>query len=213
MPLYLVTKPVATILSLADAKTHLRVPHTDDDDDIQAMIDAAVAHLDGRDGVLNRALADQTWNLKIDCFPYYCRGYGAWLSREIRLPLPPLIEVVSVKYIDDDGDEQTFDDGSYYVSGVGDVTGGRITLTADASWPDIHSQWPEPVTVQFRAGYIDASESPPTIDVPAPIVSAIKLIVGHLYRNRETVVVGDGAVAVEVPQTAEWLLAPYKVYA
>ena len=43
------------------------------------------------------------------------------------------------------------------------------------------------------------------------IRAAVLLIVGHLFANREDAVVG---VSVEqLPNGAEWLLAPYKVYA
>ena len=43
------------------------------------------------------------------------------------------------------------------------------------------------------------------------IKSAVLLIVGHLYANREDVVAG--ASVAQLPNGAEWLLAPYRVYA
>ena len=43
------------------------------------------------------------------------------------------------------------------------------------------------------------------------IKSAVLLIVGHLYAHREDVVAG--ASVAQLPNGAEWLLAPYKVYA
>jgi len=43
------------------------------------------------------------------------------------------------------------------------------------------------------------------------IKSAVLLIVGHLYENREDVVAGQALS--KLPNGAEWLLAPYKVYA
>ena len=43
------------------------------------------------------------------------------------------------------------------------------------------------------------------------IKSAVLLIVGHLYAQREDVVVGVSVA--KLPNGAEWLLAPYKVYA
>ena len=51
-------------------QSFLRVDHDDDNDDIQRFIDAAIAHLDGsgaeRDGVLGRALINQTWILEAE---------------------------------------------------------------------------------------------------------------------------------------------------
>ena len=43
------------------------------------------------------------------------------------------------------------------------------------------------------------------------IKSAVLLIVGHLYAHREDVVAGVSVA--QLPNGAEWLLAPYKVYA
>lgn len=43
------------------------------------------------------------------------------------------------------------------------------------------------------------------------IKSAVLLIVGHLYAHREDVVVGVSVA--QLPNGAEWLLAPHKVYA
>ena len=42
------------------------------------------------------------------------------------------------------------------------------------------------------------------------IKAAVLLIVGHLYANREDVVVGVSVA--QLPNGAEWLLQPYKVY-
>lgn len=46
-------------------------------------------------------------------------------------------------------------------------------------------------------------------EVPEDIVSAILLILGHLYENRESVVVG--VTVTEVPMGAKWLLDPYRL--
>ena len=43
------------------------------------------------------------------------------------------------------------------------------------------------------------------------IQAAVLLIVGHLFANREDVVAGVSVA--QLPNGAEWLLAPYKVYA
>ena len=43
------------------------------------------------------------------------------------------------------------------------------------------------------------------------IKAAVLLIVGHLYVNREDVV--TGVSVAQMPNGAEWLLQPYKVYA
>lgn len=226
MPLYLVTTPTVDVLSRADVKKHLHVEaaNTDDDDLIDALIDAVTSHMDGRDGILNRALIAQTWDLKLDEFPYPgCRNAWRWSSYHysidprddycIWIPLPPLISVTSIKYIDANGVEQTFDPASYHVVGANGGQPGRIQCRKGVSWPVFMRVWPEPVTVRFVAGYVDTSNSPAIGEVPPAIIAAMKLTLGHLYANRESVVVGAHAQTVEIPQSAQYLLEPFKVFA
>lgn len=58
-----ISRPTADVVSLLEAKLHLRVDGDDEDDLIQGLIDAAVSYLDGADGVLGRALAPQDWEV------------------------------------------------------------------------------------------------------------------------------------------------------
>lgn len=54
------------VVTLQEAKDHLRVDSIDEDDYIQGLLDAAVAHLDGCDGVLGWDFAPQTWEVVFD---------------------------------------------------------------------------------------------------------------------------------------------------
>lgn len=71
----LVAGPSLPVVSLDEAKAHLRVSHDDEDDLIRGLIAAATAYLDGLDGVLGRALSPQTWRAvyregsATDCLP------------------------------------------------------------------------------------------------------------------------------------------------
>lgn len=193
--LYLITPPAA-VVSQTEMKAHLRVDDDDNNETIDAVTAAATLHLDGRDGCLGRALADQTWELRLSWFP----GCGF-----VRIPLPPLIEVLSIKYIDAHDAEQTFDPVNYLVVGEGDR--GRVFLRSGKSWPVLGAGQPEGVKIRFRAGYVDGSVSPPAAAVPAPIIAAIKLLTATLYENRESVVIGQ--TAIELPWAAKALLQPY----
>lgn len=207
MTLTLITAPTVQPITLATAKEHLRVDHTDDDDLITALIVAAVSHVDGRDGVLGRALVSQTWEIRLDEFP--CGE----LTRErgIRVPLPPLIEVVSVKYVDSDGVLQTLSSSAYQV-----VAGGfgqaLIVEAYGETWPSTRDE-PDAVRVQFTAGYVAPVDSPPVAGegVPGAILSAIKLMIGHLYESREGVVMDARIEPAELPLGVRALLAPYRV--
>ena len=91
-----IAAPAAEPISLATAKAHLRVTHAAEDTLIPLYISAAVSKLDGKDGLLGRAMITQDWQLSLDSFP--CDGV-------IELPLPPLQEVTFVKYFDADNAE------------------------------------------------------------------------------------------------------------
>jgi uncharacterized phiE125 gp8 family phage protein len=187
--LRIVAPPYAPV-TLAEAKQHLRVDHDDEDDDIQMCIDAATGFVDGPDGFLGRALIDQTWDLYLDRFP----------TREIKIPLPPLIELESVTYDDSAGVVTVLDPTLYSVDAVSEP--GWI-VPVNSSWPTTFDGI-NAVRIRFRAGYIDTSMHPPVGEIPADIRKAILLYTGSMFANRETVVIGVSAM--EIPWSAEQLL-------
>lgn len=186
-------KPVRTVapevapVSLAEAKTHLRVDFTDDDTLIGALIDAATAHVDGYTGILARALVTQTWQQD------FCDWPG---DRVLRLPLAPVASVSSVKYFDSANTEITVAETGNYAL-LEDARGPYIKFTSDFAAPALFDERDDRIGVTFVAGYGDPS------DVPAAIRAAVLLIVGDLYKNRDA-----GEVAPNAAATA--LLTPYR---
>ena len=193
MPLYLIEAPDNDdVLTLADAKAHLRVDGSEEDALIASYVTAAIANLDGRDGWLGRALGEQAWELRLSSF----------CGNTIEVPLPPLIEVETLSYYDTDNTLQTLPLADYDVIGAGGFGKARIVLKAGRSWPGIASG-DENIMVRFRAGY-------PADNVPAPIVTAIKRMVADLYENRQTI--ADGADFSVLPGGVSPLLAPLRVW-
>jgi uncharacterized phiE125 gp8 family phage protein len=85
--------PAATLpVSLAEAKSHLRVTHDDEDLAIQTMIAAATERFERETGM---CLLETEWQLVMDAFPKS--------TRPIRLPKVPLVSVEAVKYVDGNG--------------------------------------------------------------------------------------------------------------
>src|SRR5690606_35583790 len=160
--------PAVLPLTIMDIKKHLRITDDDTEDDLLgAYLVSAVEEIDGVAGLLQRALITQTWDLKLDGFPRMWRksGVESWRLDPIRLPLRPLQEVVSVKYRDLAGNEQTLDAGRYQVTGIGDQRlRGEIVPAFGFEWPDTREHTPEAVTIRFKAGYGDDGN-----DVPEPI--------------------------------------------
>jgi uncharacterized phiE125 gp8 family phage protein len=222
MRLIQVTPPAVQPVTLAEARLRLRVdtwgspPLHVDDDDITAMILAATQYLDGPSGILGRALIDQTWDLKLDGFPYWGGAvfdehrvqYG-YCEAAIDVPLPPLIAVTSITYVDVDEATQTLASSAYQVLGLGGTARAQIVPVYGTTWPVAHPMR-ESVTVRFRCGY-EGSGSPvdAAANVPAPIKTAILLLAGHFYQNREAVVTGAVSAALELGVKA--LVAPYRL--
>lgn len=185
MRVIVVTPPAVPVVSLDQAKDHLRVRHDDEDALITAYIAAATAHIDGPGGWLGRALGDHVLEARFDTFE--CIG---------ALPYPPVIEVESVKYIDGDGVETTVAPSVY------EVRGTVIGTTWGQSWPSPRSE-PEAVRIRYRAGYQI---------LPSPILAAILLMVGDLYRNRGEALINQTTAQVAMSTTVQNLLAPFRVY-
>lgn len=191
----------AALVDLATAKAHLRVDHDDDDAIIGAYIAAACGHIDGPGGWLGRAIGPQTLELRADDFRG-CDGQGAF-----DLPFAPIIDVVSVKYLDGaDGAEQTVTPTDYEIT-------ARSTLRPgyEIEWPTARS-FADAVRIRYRAGYVaDPTAETLVAAVPAPVVAAVLLMVGDLYANRETAAEG-GRPAVQMSLTVERLLAPFRIW-
>lgn len=185
MPLILETEPANDPVTLAEVKEHIRVVDDGEDAGIASFIRAATDRLDGRDGSLGCCLITQTWMLTLDSF-----------TSEIAIPLPPCQSIDAITYVDPDGVTQTLDAGAYQAFGLGSADGAKVRPAYGTSWPAIRNQ-PDAVAITFTAGFGDNPG-----DVPEPIRAAIKMRVGHLFANRESVTFGSGFIT-ETPDGAD----------
>lgn len=196
MALSLVTGPAIEPVSLADAKTHLRVEVDDENALIQTLISAARQWVET---FTHRALITQTWDLKLD-------GFLCGSDDAIELPLAPASSVTSIAYVDSNGDTQTWASANYTTdlpSGP-KAQRGRIVPAYSMFYPSTRDVV-NAVTVRFVAGYGSTAAS-----VPQPIVAAIKLMVAHWYAQREPVNIGN--LVTPIPMATESLLWPYKAF-
>jgi uncharacterized phiE125 gp8 family phage protein len=242
MSLVLVEPPDVEPLTTAEVRARLNIGTELTDTVVDALVSASRQMIDGPDGWLGRALNTQTWNLVLDRFPtsnYYYQEKGfypqeVWYPHPqelwgmypytskkrhgIAIPLPPLQEVVSVTYLDVDGNPQTFDPATYIVNADAP---SDLSLVTGASWPST-ALTPGSVIVQFIAGYGDDGT-----DVPETIRTAIALQVSHLrsltqqnlFLSRESVpgildrgwTMGGGAEAA-INGAVQALLTSYRVW-
>ena len=172
-----VITPPDPVVTWDDADAHIGLSgDTSQEPHVESLIDAATAHIDGPDGWLGRALGLQTLEAQLGAF-----------DDLIRLPYPPHVAITSVKYIDPNGVEQTAVSSSY------ELFAGELMPAYGTVWPA--TRWGRgSVRVRYTAGYEN--------EIPAPIRSAILLMVGDLFRFRET-----------VTEKIMSSLSPYRIYA
>ena len=215
VPLTFAIEPI----TLAEAKAHLRVTFTEDDNDIAMRLIAAREKCESH---TNRSFLTTTWQQTLDGFPgQFSRfspalgsfaqgsyGYGmgalygyiperllAGTGEPIIIPKARLVAVPSITYIDNNGAPQTMDPSLYSVE-PGD--GGRISPGYNTTWPQARV-YPGSIVITVQFGY----GTSPT-NVPMKVKAGILLALGHLYEHRESV---TDTNAWELPQGIRWVLA------
>lgn len=171
-------------ISLAEAKAQCRVSIDEDDMLIASLITAA---REAVETIMRMGLSDQTYDMYLN----------SWWSGDLLLPMPPLQSVTSIKYTDIDGAETTWSSGNYYVSTA--QIPGRVVLKTNISFPTVELKEVDAIVIRFVSGYADSG------DMPQLLKRAMLLIVGHLYENRENVIIGQGIATMELPQGAKHL--------
>lgn len=183
----LITAPASEPVTTAEAKTHLRIDHTDDDTYLGVLIQVA---REAAENYTQRRLITQTWE---QTFPEF--------EDDMLLTGTPLQSITSVTYIDSDGDSQVLGTGIYEADTTSEP--GRLRRTYLQTFPVTRAVW-NAVVIRYVAGYGSSAS-----DVPAAIRQAMLLHIGHLYENREDVV---AQAMHRLPMGCESLLFPYRVW-
>lgn len=186
MSLVRTVAPTDEPLSQTQAKDQLKIETsvTADDTYIDDCISDAVNDIEE---LTERALIDQTWEWKLDCFPI---GHEPF-----RVPRPPLSSVTSIAYLDSDGASQTLATSVYEVDTASDP--GRIALKFEQVWPIVRSgDVIDVVTVTFVAGY-GSSETA----MPGLVLRVMREVVTDYYANR-----GDARTPIAQNPTLRRLL-------
>ena len=137
-----------------------------------------------------RFFMPQPWDLKLDRFP----------TVEIKVPQPPLSSVVSILYIDTDGNTATWASSDYQVDT--DSEPGRIKPAFNNTWPTTRAQF-NAVTVKFIGGYADRAT------VPDGIKTLVKMVAAHWHEHREAA--SDTPGPTVVPLAVESLVWQHKI--
>ena len=175
-------------ISLAEARDQARVDVDVDDAIISSYITAARVHATDING---RGMAKATYTLTAPRFP-------SWFV----LPRPPLVSVTSIKYLDENGDQQTFSSDNYTVDTASEP--GRVFLIPTADWP-AHQDVFNAVEVIYISGFTSAAV------VPETYKQAMRMLIAHWYEYREPIIVG--AAVAKVPIAVDTMLMTDRLYA
>lgn len=174
-----ITPPAVEPVSLARAKSHLRIDHDEEDDLITGWIRAARELTELHTG---KRWVTQTVRLTLPGWPTDCTS---GIAGAIRLPVEPVASVDAFRYFDSSGTEQTFDAEDYQT--WLDHSPPLVCPAADSYWPALKSGKVAPVAIEFTAG--GALQS-----VPEGVSLAMLLAIGNWDENR-----GDAGSAKALP--------------
>ncbi len=138
----------------------------------------------------HRAFAQQTLEYTTDEF-----------RNVIRLPRPPLIDILEFEYTDAEGGVTPLVEDTDYV--VDDRSEPALIMPAfGKGWPTDKLAQVNPVRVRYTAGYA----SP-----PEELRSWMLLMIAHYYENREAIL-PMGHNIMKNPFASDWLLQGYRTF-
>ncbi len=186
----LLSGPAAEPITLAEAKTYLRIDHDDEDGEITALIAAARAQIEN---TTCRALITQGWRITRDTWP---------IDGRLVLMPAPVQTLTAARIVRLDNSAQDIDVNLFTLDGA---AAPAILGFCPGALP-VSDRPVAGIELDIAAGYGDAAD-----DVPSPLRQAIKLLLAHWYENRGVVAIGHETAPL--PQTVAALIAPYRVLA
>lgn len=172
----LVSAPATEPVTVAEAKTQLRIDTNNDDAYLATLITTARETAESYSG---RAFITQTWKMWMDCWPDIDPNhYGT--AYYINMPKSPLQSVTHIKTYSSDDTATTFSIDNYRVSTYSGLFSkpGRISLINGNVWP-AYTRDTDGIEIEFVCGY-SSNES----DIAQTIKNAILLEVAARYENR-----------------------------
>ncbi|SIQ01737.1 MULTISPECIES: head-tail connector protein [unclassified Bosea (in: a-proteobacteria)] len=177
--------PAEEPISLAEARSFLRLDQSDEDDLLTMLVTAARLMVEAASG---RCLVDQHWRIVLDCWPQ---------AGEIRLPLSPVSTILAARVYDATGTAQPVDPAAMALDSLSDPPLIRIGGELPAPGRD-HGA----IEIDVVAGF-----GPDATDVPGPLRQAVLRLTARWFEERGDVASRD-AQALPVPIAA--LVAPYR---
>lgn len=187
MTAIVIDPPAIEPVTLAEAKAHLRLTGTDDDDYVAAMITAARIQVET---ATRRVLIDQTWRIYRDDWP---------ADGLITLTLVPLKAVTAVTVFDLEGEATVVPATDWVLDAASSPARLRLTGAVPGPGRPING-----IEIDVLAGYGLSG-----LSVPQPLRLAVMTLVARWYEDREGL--SYGIVPSRVAAAFEALVAPFRV--
>lgn len=175
--------PAVEPVSLAEARAHLRLDDTHEDDLVAALIEAGRLLLES---ATRLAFIKQSWRLILEEAP---RGM------RLHLPLAPIIAITEIRALDAQGTASVIDQQHY-----------RLRPGAQPPLLMLDDSFPRPkggIEIDLEVGFGAAPEQ-----VPAPLRQALRMLIARWFEDR-----GDGGAMPEtgiLPADVALMIAPYR---
>lgn len=175
--------PAVEPITLADAKAHLRLDGSDEDDLVAALVVAARVTVEQH---ARLRLIEQTWRYALPAWPD---------DRRVRLPCWPVVAVDAVRVSAADGSPTAVPSNLYSREECGDATDLLVDRVPDPAG------LPPRIEIDIRCGFGVAAAA-----VPAPLVLAIRRLVAYWFEHR-----GDERLPGQpsIPPDVAALIAPF----
>ena len=187
MTVALISPPALEPVSLDEAKAHLRLTGTEDDDYVAALIVAARLHVET---AIRRVLIDQTWRIYRDDWPR--DGF-------VELPVGPVRSIAEIVVYDADGEPTPLTQTAWALDAASRPARLKLLGTGPTPGRPLNG-----IEIDVVAGYGASG-----LDVPQPLRLAVMMLVARWFENREGA--SFGVVPSSIADGFEAAIAPYRV--
>lgn len=201
-----ITAPTVEPVTLAEVRAQIGITDATDTSSDAIITRRITEARQWAEDYMQRALITQTQEVRLDSF----YGRHARLNADsrcteiVKLPFPNLLSVVSVKYIDVDGVEQTVSSADYVVDTHSLV--GNVRPAYGVAWPATRDEG-NAVRIQYTCGYgVAALDSAKTITGATNASPGVFTSAGHGFADGDVILLATTGMT-----TPNGL--PYRVYA
>ena len=179
----------SAVVSLADLKKHVAIDSTESyyDDMLQSMEQAAVAFIESKSRLV----------LRNSSYEIFCNQFPGGAD-PLYIPLWPVRSVTDIVYTDQSGSVVVITNAQKILS----TPPAAMYPAVDTEWPMAQEGNRQSVTFSATVGYQNNAA------VPAMVKHAIKMLVAHWFRNRETVLVGS--ISKELEKAVDALMVQFR---